>query len=161
MEQYTKELVKLNKQLRKFSKKTNDRVVFALVELTDCMLFCGYTDISFGYDRLRIDVNNRRIHIMDRKTGEVLLILGPSGYIRKISEPSPGELIELRDELTNNPYGDNLTASLSIILTSMIEAGPGSISISYKNIGISILNNLIEVINIKKSVSIFSLETIL
>lgn len=151
----TTQLVKLNKQLRKFCKKTNDEIVSALVELTDCMLFCGDTGISFGYDRLRIDVNNLRIHIMDRETGEVLLILGPSGYLSRLCEPN---LIELRDELTNHPCGDNLTAALSTILSSMIEAGPGNISMSYRNIGINILDNLIEVVNIKKSVSIFSLE---
>jgi hypothetical protein len=153
----TAQLVKLNKQLRKFGKKTGDEVVYALVELTDCMLFCGDTGISFGYDRLGIDVNNLRIHIMDRETGEVLLILGPSGYIRKLREPN---LIELRDELKYHPVGDNLTAALSTILSSMIEAGPGGISISYRNIGINIIDNLIEVINIRKSVSIFSLEAL-
>lgn len=148
-------LIKLNKQLRKFSKKTNDEVVSALVELTDCMIFCGYTDVYFGYDRLVISVDCNRLHILDRETGEILLLLGPPGCVTFNREPN---LVELRDELKYHPVGDNLTAALSTILSSMIEAGPGNVSISHRNIGINILDNLIEVINIRKSVSLLTLE---
>ena len=148
-------LIKLNKQLRKFYKKTNDKMVSALVELTDCMIFCGYTDVYFGYDRLVIEVNCDSIHILDRETGEILLLLGPPGCVTFYRELN---LIELRDELKYHPVGDNLTAALSVLLSSMIEAGPGNISLSYKNIGINILDELIEVIDLKKSVAIFSLE---
>lgn len=148
-------LKKLNKQLRKFNKKAPDEVVSALVELTDCMIFCGYTEVYFGYDRLGIEVSCDRLHILDRETGEILLLLGPAGCITVFREPN---LVELRDELANHPCGDNLTAALSTILSSMIEAGPGNVSISYKNIGINILDNLIEIINIRKSVSLLTLE---